>query len=189
MKVKKGFCTSVCAPVIATIRTGISGVDTRLDNWGSKLEQKKFNIYPSIIGSVLFIGLSVTILVLMPSQIKVQPNQSITPRTFPALLAYIMLGCALLTFGKDVLKFIRKQPVPKVTLSALVEVKACILLVLMLGYGLLMPVIGFIASSVLYGVAMLCYFRVKRWYYYPLVVVCAFLIGYLFKYVLYVRLP
>ena len=74
-------------------------------------------------------------------------------------------------------------------LHLLVEVRTLIILALLVGYLLLLKPIGFILSSVLFGIALICYFRVRKWYYYLIVATAAVLIGVLFQMVLHVRLP
>ncbi len=169
--------------------TMVTAIDEFLDRSGNHLSKKEWKIYPSLLGALLFIGISLGILILMPTQISIQPGQTITARTFPTLLTYIMLGCALLNFGKDLIQIFLKKSVPYVYLSALTEIRSLILLSLMIGYALLIPVIGFIGGSVFYGISMLLFFRIKKLHYYLVVICTAISIGYLFKYILYVRLP
>lgn len=163
--------------------------DNTIDNIGRNLEQKRFRLYPSIAGSVFFLALSVFIFLMMPSQIKIRPDQTITARTFPAILAFIMLGGAILNLVKDGIKLIRKETIPFIEVYILTEVKALIILLFLIIYALLIPLTGFSIASVIYGILMLIYFRIKNWKYYILVSILALMIGYLFKDILHVRLP
>ncbi len=164
-------------------------IDGLLTTWSKYLADKRWKIYPSLVGAILFIGVAVGILFLLPTQITIQSGQKITARTFPTLLTYIILCCALITLAGTLIQFLRKKPIPYVYLSALTEIRAVILLCLLIGYAVLISLIGFLSSSVLYGVCMLIYFRAKKLHYYLLVIGIALCIGYLFKYVLYVQLP
>ncbi len=154
-----------------------------------KLQKRILRIYPSIAGPLLFVILSLLIIFLMPSQIRIVDGQMITARTFPFSLAVVMLGGSVLILLRELVKVFRKVPLETVEFHLLTELRAFILLLDLIVYALLMPLIGFIASSVVFGVLMLLYFRIKNWKYYALVSGSAILIGALFKYLLHVRLP
>ena len=171
------------------LSAGFDKIERNLDLWEQRLEDKKLRLYPGIAGSVLFIALALLIFLLMPSQIKIREDQAITARTFPSMMAFIMLGGALLNLAKDALKVIRKEILPTIEIKLHTELKALILLVLLIVYAALMPLIGFSAASVVYGILMLFYFRIRDWKYYLLVTVLALTIGFLFKNLLHVRLP
>ncbi len=164
-------------------------IETKLDCWGDALKKKRLRLYPGIAGSILFLALSLLILLLMPSQVKIREDQNITARTFPSMMASIMLGGTLLNLTKDGLKLLRKENLPSIELQLHTELKALILLVMLIIYALLIPLIGFSAASVVYGILMLFYFRIRNWRYYLLVTALALTIGFLFKNLLHVRLP
>lgn len=164
-------------------------MDQFIDRTSLVLEQKKFKLYPSLAGSALFMALSLFILTVMPSQIKINPDMAINARTFPTILAFIMMGGAIINLLKDLYKLSRKKNLPYSELCLFTEIKALILLCFLSIYAILMPLIGFIASSVVYGILMLNFFRIKNWKYYLLVTLLAVIIGLLFKNILHVRLP
>ncbi|MDC7232552.1 MAG: tripartite tricarboxylate transporter TctB family protein [Spirochaetales bacterium] len=175
--------------IFSTFTHLIQKIDNTIDHTARHLENREFRIYPTIAGSVFFLALSALILILMPYQIKVRADQTITAQTFPSILAFIMMGGALLNLIKTGLQKYRKEPLEYVEVYILTEIKALILLLFLIIYSLLMPVLGFMLSSVIYGILMLFYFRVKNWKYYLLVTTLAILIGFLFKDILHVRLP
>lgn len=164
-------------------------IDNKIDQWGMALDGKKVTFYPEIVGPALCIIFAVVVLLLMPSQIKINTTRSVTARTFPTILMGIILVFSTILLVKELYKMIRKIPVHTIELEVLSEIKALILLLMLIGYYLLMKWIGFIPSSVLFSVAMLYYFRVKNWKYYIIVVSAALIIGVVFRYVLHVRLP
>ena len=172
-------------PVITRLRR----LDAQIDILAERMKEKKMKLYPSLLGPILFIILGVTIMLLMPSQVKIRDDQAITARTFPTFLTMIMMGGAIILLLREGLKVLRKEPIESIELELLTEVKALILMGMLILYAFLMSRIGFMVSSVIYSILMMYYFRVKNWKYYIIVIVAAVLIGIIFRYVLNVRLP
>ena len=164
-------------------------IDSWLDATGEKLEKKKIRLYVDIITPIIFIIFAVAVLLAMPSQIALLSSSSINERSFPTLLMFLIIICGVVLLGKEIFNIISKKKANVVETTALVEVKALIILGILVLYWLLMGLIGFIISSILLGLAMLMFFRVKKVSYYIIVSVVAVLIGVFFRYVLNVRLP
>ncbi len=164
-------------------------IDSWLDATGEKLEKKKIRLYVDIITPIIFIIFAVAVLLAMPSQIALLSSSSINERSFPTLLMFLIIICGVVLLGKEIFNIVAKKKVNIVETTALVEVKALIILGILVLYWLLMGLIGFIISSILLGLAMLMFFRVKKPNYYIIVSVVAVLIGVFFRYVLNVRLP
>ena len=150
---------------------------------------RKIRYYPTLVGAAVFFMLALAILVLMPSQIKIRADQTITARTFPAALAIMMLGGSIMLAAKDLYRLARKLPIEVAELDLGTEIRALILLALLAFFALLMRLIGFIPGSVVFGLLMLVYFRVKKPAYYAVVAVAAIIVGVIFRYALNVRLP
>ena len=164
-------------------------IDSWLDATGEKLEKKKIRLYVDIITPIIFIIFAVVVLLAMPSQIALLSSSSINERSFPTLLMFLIIICGVVLLGKEIFNIVSKKKVNIVETTALVEVKALIILGILVLYWLLMGLIGFIISSILLGLTMLIFFRVKKVSYYIIVSVVAVLIGVFFRYVLNVRLP
>lgn len=164
-------------------------MDGKIDQVGESLEGKKASFYPSLVGPLVFLAFAVAAFVLMPSQVKVQENMATTARTFPTLLLQIMIAGSLVLLGTEIVKIIRKTKIEVIQIELLTEIKALVILLMLALYALLMPLIGFIVSSLLFSVAMLYYFRIKKGSYYLIVVISALAIGLIFRYLLGVRLP
>lgn len=164
-------------------------IDSWLDATGEKLEKKKIRLYVDIITPIIFIIFAVAVLLAMPSQIALLSSSSINERSFPTLLMFLIIICGVVLLGKEIFNIVAKKKVNIVETTALVEVKALIILGILVLYWLFMGLIGFIISSILLGLAMLMFFRVKKPSYYIIVSVVAVLIGVFFRYVLNVRLP
>ena len=170
-------------------REFLQRIDSWLDATGEKLEKKKVRLYVDIITPIIFIIFAVAVLLAMPKQIALLSSGSINERSFPTLLMFLIIICGVVLLGKEIFNIISKKKANIVETTALVEVKALIILGILVLYWLLMGLIGFIISSILLGLAMLMFFRVKKVSYYIIVSVVAVLIGVFFRYVLNVRLP
>ena len=164
-------------------------LDGKVDRIGESLEGRSVNFYPSLVGPLVFLAFAVGAFLLMPSQVKVQENMATTARTFPTLLLQIMIAGSVVLLVTEIAKIVRKTAIEVIRVELLTEIKALIILVMLGLYALAMPRIGFIASSLLFSVAMLYYFRVKKGSYYLVVVIAALAIGVIFRYLLGVRLP
>lgn len=170
-------------------REFIQRIDSWLDATGEKLEKKKVKLYVDIITPIIFIIFAVAVLLAMPKQIALLSSSSINERSFPTLLMLLIIICGIVLLIKEIYNIISKKKANIVETTVLVEVKALIILGILVLYWLLMGLIGFIISSILLGLAMLMFFRVKKPSYYIIVSVVAVLIGVFFRYVLNVRLP
>lgn len=170
-------------------REFIQRIDSWLDATGEKLEKKKVKLYVDIITPIIFIIFAVAVLLAMPKQIALLSSSSINERSFPTLLMLLIIICGVVLLIKEIYNIISKKKANIVETTVLVEVKALIILGILVLYWLLMGLIGFIISSILLGLAMLMFFRVKKPSYYIIVSVVAVLIGVFFRYVLNVRLP
>lgn len=170
-------------------REFLQRIDSWLDATGEKLEKKKVRLYVDIITPIIFIIFAVAVLLAMPKQIALLSSGSINERSFPTLLMFLIIICGVVLLIKEIYNIISKKKANIVETTVLVEVKALIILGILVLYWLLMGLIGFIISSILLGLAMLMFFRVKKPSYYIIVSVVAVLIGVFFRYVLNVRLP
>ena len=162
---------------------------SRVDKFDRRLQGKKLIIYSNIIGSMLFIAFSVSMLILTPSQIKVTETGVINAQTFPKLLLGTILCLSAILLVTECIKLILRKPCAQIELELLAGFKSLIILCLFILYFVLLKPLGFIASSCIFSVLMMLYFRVKKPYYYLIGIAAGIFIGVLFQYVLHVRLP
>lgn len=172
-----------------SISSFFNRIDAAIDNAAGKLENRTIKFNQNIIGSIVFIALSSFGLFLTPSQIRVTEKGSVNAQTFPKLLLEIILVCSIAILILEISKIIRKKQTEKKEINILTEIRALILLCLMVGYLLLLKPIGFILSSILFGLGMLGYFRIRKWWYYLIIIVAGIVIGLVFQNLLHVRLP
>jgi putative tricarboxylic transport membrane protein len=167
----------------------LDSIDLFIDNTGAKLEKHKMNVPINIVGSILFIVIALVCLKLVPSQIHVNTTSQITARTFPVLMLQIVLLFSSVLLLKDIISLIRKKEIERKEITLLVEVRALIILAMMVVFLLLLHYIGFIFSSIVFGILMLFYFRCRKLSSYIIICSAAIMIGFLFQYLLKVRLP
>lgn len=164
-------------------------LNAAINRFSTKWEGRQVRFYPSLVGLVLFLVAGVAGFALMPSQVKIQEGTATTARTFPSLMLTLILACSVFLILQEVVKIVHKQPIEVVMLDVMTEIRAIIILALLVLYALLIPVLGFIVTSIIFGLAMLGFFRVKKWWYYLIIALSALMIGLLFQVVLNVRLP
>ncbi len=173
-----------------TITSFFDRIDAWIDRTASSLDGKKCTYNPTIFGSILFIIFSTVMLVLLPSQVKVSASQgTINAQTFPKILLQIMLCFSVVLLVIEIVKVAMKKPVATMELDLLSEIRMLIILGLLVAFLLLIRPLGFILASALFCAGLVAYFRVRKWYYYAIVIGASVAIGILFRYVLHVRLP
>ncbi|MBK5200930.1 MAG: tripartite tricarboxylate transporter TctB family protein [Spirochaetaceae bacterium] len=167
----------------------LDSVDLLIDNTGTKLERHNMNVPINIVGAILFIIIAIVGLSLVPSQIKLNTSSAITARTFPLLMLRIVLIFSVVLLLKDIIAIIRKKDIEMKEINLLVEIRALIILAMLILFLVLLHFSSFIASSIVFGILMLFYFRSRKLSSYIIICSSAIIIGFLFQYVLKVRLP
>ena len=163
----------------------IANAEKKLDAWGEKLE--KINIsYPSdLVTGILFLVVSIVILLIMPQQVVVSEKDVVNGRAFPTMMAYLMMAMSLLITGNELVKLITKKPLVMKTVNALAEVKALIIIaILIVTYFLAKVTDLFVIGALFCAVAFLVYFRCKKKSYYAITVGMAVAIWVVFRFVL-----
>lgn len=167
----------------------IEKIDNYIDKIALKLEKRKIIIPINIVGAILFIIVSIVLLILVPSQIKINTKAMVNARTFPVLMLRIMLVFSIILLIKDIIFLVKKKEIEKKEINLLVEVRFLILLAMLIVFLVMLYYTTFIISSIVFGFLMLLFFRSKKIINYIIVFLAAILIGYLFQNVLHVRLP
>jgi 4-amino-4-deoxy-L-arabinose transferase-like glycosyltransferase len=98
-------------------------------------------------------------------------------------MTVMLIACAAL-IGKELVKLARKQPITWKTVNLLVEVKALVILGILLGTYFLSKYTGmFVIGAVFCALGFLVFFRCKKWSYYAITlglavgIWCAFRFG------------
>ncbi len=146
----------------------------------------KFNA--GVSKGILFLLISIFVLIITPSQVSVLEGEAINSRSFPYLLVYIMLiSSALLIIqgltskSKTYFEFSvekAKEWIPPLTVFAIILI-----------YTIVLPMIGFIISSIIAASLLLLLVKCKKVTYYIISYVCVFVIFWIFTEFLLVPLP
>ena len=149
----------------------------KLDRLGGWMKQKELRIPVDLTVGVVFFLVGVAVMLLMPSQVAISE-----------LLMTLMMVCCAALVAKEVVKIVRKQPLEYKTVNLLVEVKALIILaILVITYVLCRVTDLFVVGAVFCALAFLIYFRCKKPLYYVITVGLAVGIWAAFRFLLNVR--
>ena len=166
----------------------IANAEKKLDAWGEKLE--KINIsYPSdLVTGILFLVLSIVVLLIMPKQVVFSDKDLVNGRAFPTMMAYLMMAMSVLLAGGELVKLITKKPLVTKTMNMLVEVKALVIIAILVITYLLAKVTDlFVIGGLFCAVSFLMFFRCMKKSYYAITVTAAVLIWVVFRFVLNVN--
>lgn len=70
----------------------VERIESKLDAWGAKLEQKNIEYPVDLICGILFLVLGVVLLLIMPQQVQVSDKDVVNGRAFPTMLIWVMLA-------------------------------------------------------------------------------------------------
>lgn len=147
----------------------------------------KIKIKANLAGGVIFLLFSIIAWMLIPSQIQASKIATtlIGARFVPqiTIIVIFVLSLAMLLLSL----ILKKDKIIDIDLSK--EVKVFIFYAMLVGYVLLIPILGFLVSSLLFCIAMLLYFKVKKWTYYVISISVIVLLNFIFSNVLSVPLP
>ena len=166
----------------------IARLDARLDAIGERLKKKEIGVPTDLVGGMLFLIFGIAMLFIIPQQISVGKKEVITGRAFPNLLMYVMIACSAALILLQIVKLVRHEPVKTTRLNLLTEVKALIILaILIITYILARSTGYFVIGAVFCALAFLIYFRCRKPSYYVITVGMAVGIWAVFRFLLNVR--
>ena len=161
------------------VKNLIERIETRLDEWGAKLEEKNIEYPVDLICGILFLVIGIVLLLIMPQQVQISEKDVVNGRAFPTMLIWLMLAMSALLVGREAYNMVTK------TLNLLVEVKALVIVLILVVTYLLAEVTDlFVVGAVFCAVAFLLFFRCKKPLYYAITVSMAVLIWVVFHFVL-----
>ena len=156
----------------------------RMDAWGRKLHEKEIRIPIDLVTGLVFALFALMVLLVMPDQVAISEKDVVNGRAFPTLLMTVMLACCAALIGKELFKLARKQPITWKTVNLLVEVKALVILGILLVTYLLSKYTGlFVIGAVFCALGFLAFFRCRKRSYYIITLAlavgiwCAFRFG------------
>ena len=106
-------------------------------------------------------------------------------RAFPTLLMVVMMLCCAMLIGKELYKLATKQPLNWKVINVQVEMKALVILGILIGTWLLSKLTGlFVIGAVFCCLGFLLYFRCRKKSYYVITLVLAVAIWAAFRFAL-----
>ena len=157
----------------------------RMDSWGRKLHEKEIRIPVDLVTGVVFFLVGLGVLLVMPDQVAVSEKDVVNGRAFPTLLTVVMLLCCAMLIGKELYKLATKQPLNWKVINIQVEIKALVILGILVVTYLLSKLTGlFVVGAVFCCLGFLLYFRCRKRSYYVITLVLAVAIWAAFRFAL-----
>jgi hypothetical protein len=149
----------------------------------------KVRIHTDLFSGIGFLVLAVVLLIVIPQEVKVVTDESVNSRTFPYLIALLLMVMSLKTIAVSVRSILRKEEKGYVDFDLKVELKALIFILLLVLYVVLMRLAGYLAASLVMAGGFLLLFRSRSFKYYAIVLACTVAVYLIFKLALNVQLP
>ena len=157
----------------------------RMDAWGRKLHEKEIRIPIDLVTGVVFFLVGLGVLLVMPDQVAISEKDVVNGRAFPTLLTVVMLLCCAMLIGKELYKLATKQPLNWKVINVQVEMKALVILGILVVTYLLSKLTGlFVVGAVFCCLGFLLYFRCRKKSYYVITLVLAVAIWAAFRFAL-----
>ncbi|WP_251319685.1 tripartite tricarboxylate transporter TctB family protein [Flintibacter muris] len=157
----------------------------RMDSWGRKLHEKEIRIPVDLVTGVVFFLVGLGVLLVMPDQVAISEKDVVNGRAFPTLLTAVMLLCCAMLIGKELYKLATKQPLNWKVINIQVEIKALVILGILVVTYLLSKLTGlFVVGAVFCCLGFLLYFRCRKRSYYVITLVLAVAIWAAFRFAL-----
>lgn len=166
----------------------LNRLDQKLDAAGEKLKGKEVTLPTDMIGAGLFMVLAIVLLAIMPGQVPVSEADVVNGRVFPTMLMVLMIICCGILLIQNIIKMVKKEPLHTCTLNLLIEVKALIILAILLATYFICRITDlFVVGAVFCCLGFMAYFRCRKKLYYAITVGLAVLIWVAFRFGLGVR--
>ena len=157
----------------------------RMDAWGRKLHEKEIRIPIDLVTGLAFALFALAILLVMPDQVAVSEKDVVNGRAFPTLLMAVMMICCAMLVAKELYKLATKQPLNWKVINVQVEMKALVILAILIGTWLLSKLTGlFVIGAIFCCLGFLLYFRCRKKSYYVITLVLAVAIWAAFRFAL-----
>ena len=157
------------------------------------------NLKANIVFAVLFVALSLfMIFIAIPSQISLSAKWStvdsgVDSRTFPYIACVIMGSAALVQLISNVRKYIElkkaNQEIPGEKIVWANEIRAILVFVLCVAYGILFDTVGYILATLIIPPIVLFVMGSRKWYHYLSVYGVGVIMYVVFIFLLNIRLP
>ena len=140
-------------------------------------------MYPWRADVIVRMPLHGLMLVMIPGQIEISEKDVVSGRDFPNLLMYLMLICSAVLILKDLYRIMTKQPLEMKTINLYTEVKALVIIGILVGTYLISSLSEmFILGSIFCVLAFLIFFNCRKILYYAITLTIAVLIWVAFRF-------
>ena len=120
---------------------------------------------------------------MIPGQIEISEKDVVSGCDFPNLLMYLMLICSAVLILKDLYRIMTKQPLEMKTINLYTEVKALVIIGILVGTYLISSLSEmFILGSLFCVLAFLIFFNCRKILYYAITLTIAVLIWVAFRF-------
>ena len=166
------------------IQSWIERLGERRDVIDEKLEKKEIKLPTELVTGIFFLLLGGILLLVMPSQVPVSHTDVVNGRAFPTLLMIIMMICSGIILIKELYNiFVKKLPPITKTINLLVEVKALVILgILLLTYVICRVTNLFVIGAIFCSFGFLIYFRCRKPAYYGITLTVSIIIWVAFRF-------
>lgn len=144
--------------------------------------------------NLLFILIGIFIALMIPFQVSgLNQETEMGPDFFPYIAAGLMVVVNVIALVTNSCKYAKEKRAGSGENIQIFDFKdqlrVILILAIIAGYIFIMPIVGYVASTLVVTNLLLFILGVRKWYQYLLVSGFAMAIFYVFKYVLYVMLP
>lgn len=142
-----------------------------------------------MISGALFAAVAGIIWFLLPGQIATMEKSAINARTIPQLVTAGLFLCSVGLFLQGL--FLPKKTVEFHGNAEKMrkELRSVVFAAMLLIYGILFPVLGYIVDTVLLVTGLLFFYYCRKWWYYAIAVAAVFIVYGVFSFALNVNLP
>lgn len=156
------------------------------------MQDRKISYNNEMISGGIFAVLAAIMWYLVPGQIQTMEKSGINAQTFPriAIAGLFIFSLALFIQGMRLPKktvIINKETFESPGFKK--EKRTLLFAAMLILYGILFNIIGYIADTVLLAVGILFFYRCKKKLYYIISIATVFIVYVVFTYVLNVNLP
>jgi putative tricarboxylic transport membrane protein len=142
-------------------------------------------IRANLVTGIMFGIISIIIWCLIPSQIITRETATVNAKFVPSLVTAVMFFLSLALIVQSLV--FKKDKDVEIHLGK--EAKMLVVFLLLIGYAVLLSLIGYVFSSILFCVGFLLYMKSKQWTFYVISLVAIILLKLVFTMVLQVPLP
>lgn len=148
----------------------------------------KIKVRTNLVGGILFSIISVIIWLLIPSEIQVGNSTTtlIDARFIPQVMMVMIFVFSLVLI---IMSLKDKKYEKYIELDLSKQLKVLIFYLMLIAYVLLIPVLSYVWSSILFCGGMLLYFKARKWTWYAISFSVVLFLAYVFSSILNVPLP